>query len=291
MRQIGTKAAISPIIVDPRRGALVPARRRLPGVFGDLQRGWVLHKALVVRLFAGLICALLIAVLFQARGGIGQAVATVSNLMQGEFAAAGLGVDEISITGQAMTREGDVLVALALNEGTSILGFDAEAARQRILELPSVADVSIRKVYPNKLIIAVQEPEAIARWTVDDATFVIDAAGNQIAKAQPADKALPLVIGDGAADDALVIIRAIGLYPVLSEDLVAISRLADRRWDLIFRTGLRVRLPETGVAQALKDLDSYQDQHQILGRDLALIDLRVPGMVSVRMNPAEDETE
>ena len=46
---------------------------------------------------------------------------------------------------------------------------------------------------------------------------------------------------------------------------------------------LRVQLPENGVAQALAALDGYQRDKQLLDRDVSVIDLRVPGMVSLKL--------
>jgi cell division protein FtsQ len=43
-----------------------------------------------------------------------------------------------------------------------------------------------------------------------------------------------------------------------------------------------VQLPETGVAQALDRLDIYQAQYQLLDRDVTQIDLRVPGLVTLK---------
>ena len=91
-----------------------------------------------------------------------------------------------------------------------------------------------------------------------------------------------------AADDALVMIRALQQYPHLQDGLVALSRIADRRWDLIYDTGLRVQLPELGVAQALKRLDYYQTDFQLLDRDVTQVDLRVASIVAVRPTKTEE---
>jgi cell division protein FtsQ len=71
-----------------------------------------------------------------------------------------------------------------------------------------------------------------------------------------------------------------------------LSRIADRRWDLIYRNGMRVQLPEMGVAQAFAALDDYQKQYALLDRDLSLIDLRVSGTLVVRLvNAGQEDVE
>ena len=137
----------------------------------------------------------------------------------------------------------------------------------------------------------ITEKTPVARWAVDGVTFLIDGRGEQIAETSPAYSGLPLVIGDGAADDALGMIRALNGFPLLQDGLVALSRIADRRWDLIFDTGLRVQLPEQGVAQAMARLVTYQNDYQLLDRDVSVIDLRVDSVVAVRPNKPDENTD
>jgi len=75
-------------------------------------------------------------------------------------------------------------------------------------------------------------------------------------------------------------------YPALENGLEALSRIGERRWDIIYKTGLRVQLPEHGVAQALAQLATLEDHFKVLERDVTVVDLRVPGVVAVR--PSDD---
>jgi len=116
-----------------------------------------------------------------------------------------------------------------------------------------------------------------------DKTYLVGEDGSPIVADDGSFRSLPLVVGEGAADDAMVMIHALDKYPAVTEDLAALSRIGDRRWDLIFYSGLRVQLPENGVAQALSQLSQDQNDDQILDRDVAVIDMRVPGMLSLKL--------
>src|SRR5690606_29888109 len=144
---------------------------------------------------------------------------------------------------------------------------------------------------PGDITVTVTEKLPVARWRVDGITFVIDSMGEQIGEDRGAYGDLPLVVGDGANDDAMVMIRALDQFPSLKDGLWGLSRIADRRWDLIYDTGLRVQLPELGVAQALRHLVMYQNDYQLLDRDVTLIDLRVPHLVAVRPTVRDDEDD
>src|SRR5690606_33003880 len=113
----------------------------------------------------------------------------------------------------------DIFAALGVQPQTSTLAFDVEAARERIAELPAIASVTVRKTYPGDVTVLVTEKEPVARWAVDGVTFLIDGKGEQIAEAGDDYNHLPLVIGDGAADDALIMIRALNSFPLLQEGL------------------------------------------------------------------------
>lgn len=288
MQQVKSEAFLAGArLVDPR-ALPVPIRTRQRRIANRINRAWVLHGRIIRR--AMLAAAVLVTggVIYQVREPIGNLAVTLGHFAQGEFADAGLAIGEISISGQVLTSDQAIFDALGVQPHTSTLGFDVEAARQRIAELPAIETVSVRKALPGDISVVVTEKTPIARWRVDGITFLIDGSGTQIGEDGGAYSDLPLVIGDGAANDALVMIRALDHYPQLKSGLVALSRIADRRWDLIYDTGLRVQLPEQGVAQSLGKLTMYQNQYQLLDRDLSVIDLRVDSVVAVRPNKSED---
>ena len=274
------------------RALPVPVRRSpLRRVTNRFNRAAVLHGTFIRRCVIGAALLVGAVALIQVREPIGLGIANLATLAQGGFAEAGLSVGQISITGQTLTSEQDIFDALGIQPDVSTLAFDVEAARSRIAELPAVDSVTVRKTYPAEVLVSVTEKVPVARWRVDGITFVIDATGAQIGEDRGAYGELPLVIGDGAADDALVMIRALSHVPQLENGLVALSRIADRRWDMIYDTGLRIQLPEQGVAQALAKLALYQSQYQLLDRDITVIDLRVDAVVAVRPTKREAPEE
>ena len=282
MQQVGARGFADAQLVDPRQ---------LPVPIADFSRrarinlghAWILHRKLMLRLAAAGIVAVGVVAAYEARDAIVAGAMNVYGIAQGEFARAGFGIDEISITGQSLTSESTILAALGLEDKTSTVSFDADAALARIEAIPSVKSAAIRKKYPGELIVSIEEKVPMARWRMGDATYLVDEFGNAVARDDGSFRELPLVVGEGAADDAIVMVRSLARYPQITRDLAAISRIGDRRWDLIFYSGLRVQLPENGVAQALKQLDMYQSTDQLLDRDVTVIDMRVAGMVSLKL--------
>lgn len=291
MQQVSTRQFLRGAvpIIEPHMGpAAVPARRTTNRALVAVGHAWVLHRALIVR---GMLVALLLAVaigLYQARDTIAAGAVTLYGVLQGEFAEAGFAVSSIDITGQSLTSEADIVLALGIQPKTSTLSFDAEAARARLAELPAIETATIRKIYPGKVVVTIEERVPVARWRVGGFTYLVDMTGKQIALDAGNYPELPLVVGEGANDDALIMLKAMERYDLVKKDLAALSRIGDRRWDLIYYSGLRVQLPENGVAQALDQLTLYQQRYALLDRDVTHIDLRVPGLISFKRTERGD---
>ncbi|CAG0911755.1 unnamed protein product, partial [Cyprideis torosa] len=135
-------------------------------------------------------------------------------------ATLGLQATDIVITGQVETSEQDVFTALGI--GGSIVGFSAEDARERLLALPWVKNVAIRKIYPGKLTVALAEKRAMAVWQHNDRLTVVEKTGAPIAKFGIADllnnrfSDLPHLVGDGAAERASEILPLAAQYPSIA---------------------------------------------------------------------------
>ena len=290
MQQVGARSFATARAIDPRH-LPVPVshlgRRALIGA-GHV---WVLHRRLVVRGIAALMVLVLVLGLYQARGLVADAGVNLARMVQGEFAAAGFAINRIQVSGQKLTRDQDIATMIALSAGGSTINFDVQKAMARLNWLQAVDSATVRKVYPDQIVVEIVEKEPVLRWRIGDATYLVDGEGAPIAEDTGGFTDLPLVVGDGAADDALVMIKTLARHEPLRKDLAALSRIGDRRWDLIYYSGLRVQLPEQGVAQALQHLEMYQRDYALLDRDVTLIDLRVPGMVALRPAIREDSDD
>lgn len=280
MQQVGAKGFANARPVDPRQfPAVVPSRGRNALVRAN--HIWVLHKQRIVQVFGAILALLAFSGLIAAKDMIFEGGVTAFKFVQGEFAAAGFGIKSIEISGQVLTADADIITLLTVGTGDSTLTFDAQKAQARLEWLRSVKSATVRKVYPNRIIVSIVEKEPVLRWRVGKTTWLIDERGDKIGTDIASYTDLPLVIGQGAADDAVPMVRLLSRHTKVNDGLAALSRIGDRRWDLIYRNGLRVQLPETGVAQALDRLDSYQQDYALLDRDVTQIDLRVPGLVTL----------
>jgi cell division protein FtsQ len=196
----------------------------------------------------------------------------------------GLGIQNVRITGQSETSEVDVLERLDLGRFPSIVTFDVEAARERIRTLPWVADATIRKLFPDTVEIAIVERTPYAIWQRGTTMSLIDKDGALIANTVSDRYAgLPRVAGDGAATRVADYVALLDQYPEIKPRVLAGALVSQRRWNLVLDDGVEILLPEAGADKALGAVVAMDRAGDLLSRDIAAVDMRVPDRMVVRL--------
>jgi cell division protein FtsQ len=225
--------------------------------------------------FYGLVCLHGVVV-----GGHGPVV------MQAVTSKAGFAVEDVRVSGNQHTSEIDILQLLGLDGSTSLLGLDIAAARQALSQLPWVESAEVRKVYPSTVEVVLRERQAFGIWQHGNDLSLIERSGSVIAPLRDNKFAsLPLFVGRDAETAAAAIDEEFSNWPAIASRVKAFVRIGGRRWDVHLNNGVIVRLPEENVAGALALLNRFDEEQQVLSRDIALVDLRLPDRVAVRLTP------
>lgn len=198
------------------------------------------------------------------------------------LAMLGFGIEHIDIKGNTETSEIALWEQLELSG--SLLAYDVAEAQDRVEKLPWVARATVRKFYPSTLSVAVEERQPFALWQRDGKVFVIDDTGTEIVALEQARFAkLPFMVGEGANEKAAEFFIEILAEPDISAQMRAAVLVAGRRWDLHLENGVTVKLPEKQLRQALAQLVKLDAEHELLSRDVIVVDLRLPDRVTVRL--------
>jgi cell division protein FtsQ len=210
----------------------------------------------------------------------------VDGIVQSITARTGFAVDQVKVVGNRETSEIDILDRLGLDGWTSLIGFDAETARENIATLPWVEVAAVRKVYPHTLEVRVEEREPFALWQQGSQLAVIERSGAVIAPFSGGKQALlPLIIGTGAPAKAPEFVAKIAKYPELAARVKGYIRIGERRWDLKLENGITIKLPEEGEDQAIAALVRMDHENGLLTRDIAAIDMRLADRLVVQLTP------
>ena len=209
------------------------------------------------------------------------------SIVQAVTSPLGFAIDEVKISGHHETSEIDILERLGLDGWTSTIGFDAEAARERIAALPWVEVAAVRKIYPDTLEVRIEERKPFAIWQHGSELSLIERDGHVIAPYTRRPHAmLPLVIGLGAPEAAPAFIdQDHAAIPSFGSRVKGYIRVAERRWDVRLENGITVKLPEADEDQALDQLAAIDRDAGLLSRDIAAVDMRFADRLVVQLTP------
>jgi cell division protein FtsQ len=217
----------------------------------------------------------------------GGTIASLRERLGGSTGFTGLRIAHVVIQGRENTPEPLLLAALGVETGSPILGFSVEAARTRIEELTWVEAATVERRLPDTVVVALKERRPFAIWQNQKKYVLIDRAGQIVANQDVGafkDK-LPMVVGPGAPAGANSLLTTLDKYPALTGRVLAAVRVGERRWDLHLKNGIDVMLPEGHEVEALNRLMQLHQDHGLLDRPLAAIDLRLPDRLVARPRP------
>jgi cell division protein FtsQ len=204
----------------------------------------------------------------------------------GDFLARALGFDIaiVTISGQADLSEAEILARAGIGPKSSLLFLDAAQARARLEATPLVKSASVRKLYPNHLVVDLVERAPYALWQRDGRVAIVAADGAVIDEMRDQRWAnLPFVVGEGAnarLPEFLALVAAAGeLGPRIRAGVL----VAGRRWNLKMTSGVDVLLPEIDPQAAVARLVRLQRESRVLDRDVLSLDLRLPGRMFARL--------
>ncbi|RVU15156.1 cell division protein FtsQ/DivIB [Methylobacterium oryzihabitans] len=259
-----------PRFLRPRRSSVaVPIEQRLPALLGT---GLLLGFFGVVGI-AG----------FGASGAYTVLLAQAGRPVDMLARAAGFGLDKVTITGIAQLHAREILHAAGLDQRNSLPFLSVAEVRERLSQVPLIASVSVRKIYPNELLVTLTERQPSALWQRNGEIAVISADGREIDRMRDGRfAALPLVVGEEAnlrTREYLDLLEAAG---PLKERIKAGTLVSGRRWTLKL-DGIDIRLPEEGAREAMTRLVRLEAESRLLAKDIIAVDLRMPDRVVVRL--------
>ncbi|KQI69472.1 cell division protein FtsQ [Loktanella sp. 3ANDIMAR09] len=169
----------------------------------------------------------------------------------------------------------------------SSFDLDLNKLRDDVVALDAVAEARVRVGDAGALEINVTPRVPVAIWRTPDGLRMIDAegvfAGDLAARVDRLD--LPLIGGDGVQghiDEALTLFRSAG---PIADRMRGLVRVSGRRWNMVLEDGQQLLLPADAPVAALDRIIALHEAQDLLDRDVAIVDMRMPQRPTVRMNP------
>jgi cell division protein FtsQ len=248
----------------------------------DRLMAWVpLGEAGLHRLFLALVLAL--------AAGLAWAVAAAAglgSLATGHFAqvAADAGFE---VRGVKHMNELKVYERVLGERERAMPLVDLDALRADLLRQSWVADARVSRQLPDTLVIDIVErrPHAVLRKP-GGRMMLIDATGRELEPIAPQRVGRMLVVsGPGSGRQVAELDRLIATAPALRPQLREAEWIGNRRWNLTFRTGQVLALPEgdRASATALLAFARLDGANRLLGGRVVAFDMRSPDRIYLRV--------
>ncbi len=201
-------------------------------------------------------------------------------------ADAGFEVRNVRVTGTARMDEQQVYARALAQRNQAMPEVDIAALRAELRQLPWVADARVSIQLPHTLAIDIVERTPHAVLEKPDRLVLIDADGVELEPVSP-DKAKGILqlSGPGAGKQARNLEQLIAAAPALAPQVEAAEWVGNRRWNLTFKTGQLLALPEGEVeaATALVKFARLDGQNRLLGGKVLAFDMRSPPRLYMRL--------
>ena len=196
----------------------------------------------------------------------------------------GFSISEISVSGNKELTPSEVIAAAGITGANSLPFLDVAQVQARLKAVALISDVSVRKLFPDKLAISIVERVPFGLWQQDGNVHLVSVDGTVIDEMRDGRfLRLPHVVGVGANKRIQEFSQIVEGVPELKEKIRAGTLVSERRWNLKLRNGIDVKLPEGDATDALRSLARLDQEFNVLGKDVLSIDLRVPGRVAFRL--------
>lgn len=205
-------------------------------------------------------------------------------------AQTGFRVENVLVEGRVNADPKALKVLTETEKGSPLFAFDPEAVRAGIEKLDWIKRATVERRLPDTVFIRLEEHTPIAFWQKDGKLQLLNEAGGVISDKRLARfRDLIVVLGEDAPARAPGFLADLRAEPELAARAESARRVEGRRWDLLLKGGVTVRLPEEDAGLALRRLGDAQRNDKLLERAVQEIDMRVPGRISVRTKPGAVE--
>ena len=199
---------------------------------------------------------------------------------------AGFEVRRVEVRGTQHLNELKIYERVLAQRDRAMPLVDLGALRAELMQLSWVADARVSRQLPDTLVVDIVERKPHAVLRDGDKLVLIDAGGHALEPISPLRAKGRLVLsGTGAAERVGELSGLLEAAPALRPQVAEAEWVGNRRWNLTFKTGQVLALPEGGkvAAGALIAFARLDGTNRLLGGRVAAFDMRAPDRIYMRV--------
>ena len=199
---------------------------------------------------------------------------------------AGFEVKRVDVRGVKRLNELRVYEAALAERDRAMPLVDLDGVRKRLLEMSWVEDARVSRQLPDTLVIDVVERKPYAVLRRADRLVLIDPQGRALEPVSAARAKGKLVLsGFNAESQVAGLDRLLEAAPALRPQVGEAQWVGNRRWNLLFRTGQELMLPEGDriAAAALVAFARLDGTNRLIGGRAQAFDMRAADRIYFRV--------
>lgn len=206
--------------------------------------------------------------------------------------AAGFAVTRVELRGLNRLNPADVTKTALDQPSQAMPLIDLDEIRARLIaKYRWIREVRVHRRLPDTLVVEIEERVPAAVWQHNRQLRLVDGEGVELqALRGDALPNLPLVVGSGAQHRLGALNALFDTAPNLREPLAGATWVSARRWDVRFKSGETLLLPEgdEAAAAALRRFAEMNERRGLLGSNFLRFDMRIAGKMIVQLRQAPD---
>ena len=204
------------------------------------------------------------------------------------FAAADAGyeVSRVEVRGVERMNELKVYERVLGEKDRAMPLVDLHALRGSLMKLSWVDDARVSRQLPDTIVVDIVEREPHAVLKKPDRLVLIDPQGHELEPISQSDaEGMLQISGPGAQAQVEALSALLDAAPALRPQVTEAEWIGNRRWNLTFRTGQVLALPQGDEesASALMSFARLDGVNRLLGGKVAAFDMRNPDRIYMRV--------
>ena len=197
----------------------------------------------------------------------------------------GFEVSSVDVRGTRRLNELKVYDQVLGERNRAMTEVDLAALRAKVMTLSWVEDARVSRQLPDRIVVDIVErtPHAVLRKP--DHLVLIDATGHELEPISAARaKGMLAISGPGAQAQVEALSTLLDAAPALRPQVAAAEWIGNRRWNLTFKSGQVLALPQGDdpSAKALIEFARLDGVNRLIGGKVVAFDMRTPERIYMR---------
>ena len=200
-------------------------------------------------------------------------------------------IEKIEVQGTNYSDLAEIKETILEYKEKSLIHFPIEEYKSKVEQLDWIKRASIKRKFPDAIYVSIIENLPFAIFIEGINQYLIDDDGEIISKNPDNSKYLELVRVTGSNGNLNFsdLIREINTsYPKILNRIIEVEFIENRRWNLILKQNIKIKLPEKNSSYQLIKLKQLQEEQKLFNTNIIEIDLREIGRATIKVPGGEE---